>query len=81
MKNCIKRLNIFQESYDITAENINSILGNIKAKSASPVVYRITEGRIDLYKVEPNGDLVYTGKMVKGDREDDVTVSKATWKA
>lgn len=64
-----------EDSYEITADNTNPILGNIKAKSATPVVYRITEGRGDLYKVEPNGDLIYSGKLVKEDREDEITVA------
>ncbi|PIC44795.1 hypothetical protein B9Z55_005042 [Caenorhabditis nigoni] len=64
-----------KESYEITSDNISPILGNIAAKSSTPVVYRITEGRGDLYKVEPNGDVRYTGKLVKEDREDEITVA------
>ncbi|ULU04763.1 hypothetical protein L3Y34_017487 [Caenorhabditis briggsae] len=64
-----------KESYEITADNISPILGNIAAKSSTPVVYRITEGRGDLYKVKPNGDVRYTGKLVKEDREDEITVA------
>ncbi|EFP02142.1 CRE-CDH-7 protein [Caenorhabditis remanei] len=64
-----------KDSYEITAENTNPILGNIKAKSPTPVIYRITEGRGDLYKVETNGDLRYVGKLVKEDREDEITVA------
>lgn len=62
-------------TYEITSENTDPILGNIKAKSPTPVIYRITEGRSDLYKVETNGDLRYVGKLVKEDREDEITVA------
>uniref|UniRef100_A0A1I7TX14 Cadherin domain-containing protein n=1 Tax=Caenorhabditis tropicalis TaxID=1561998 RepID=A0A1I7TX14_9PELO len=68
----------YGDSYEISAENTSPILGNIAAKSPTPVVYRITEGREDLYKVDPNGDLKYTGKLLKEDREDEITVAVST---
>ncbi|CAL2030923.1 unnamed protein product [Caenorhabditis brenneri] len=64
-----------KEFYEVDAENTNPVLENIKAKSQTPVVYRITEGRNDLYKVESNGDLKYTGKLLKENRTDEITVA------
>ncbi|CAI2334782.1 unnamed protein product [Caenorhabditis sp. 36 PRJEB53466] len=64
-----------KENYEIEAENTEKFLGNIRAKFPNPVVYRITEGRSDLYQVEGNGDVKYVGKLLKDDREDAITVA------
>lgn len=65
---------MFQDEYKIEADNSNKVLGNIGAKSGNPLVYRVTEGREDLYKVQQNGDVEYMGKLLKEDRQDEITV-------
>uniref|UniRef100_A0A8R1I0P2 Cadherin domain-containing protein n=2 Tax=Caenorhabditis japonica TaxID=281687 RepID=A0A8R1I0P2_CAEJA len=61
--------------YTIEAEVSSPVLGNIRARSPNPVVYRVVEGRSDIYKIDPNGDVRYTGKLLKEDRQDEIMVA------
>ncbi|CAB3410936.1 unnamed protein product [Caenorhabditis bovis] len=66
-----------KDEYILRANMTQSNIGNIKAVSPTGkgLIYHVTEGPADLYKVDENGDVFYLGEKTKEGRADDITVT------